>query len=310
MIRRLAYLVVFVSVVQVHLCAQTGYRFNHYAINTSFFNPASCGVKGYSEVFAGYRGQWSSLKGAPESMLLNASVSSFRNKVGLGLSLLNDEVGISAKREIYASYAYHIRTENAILSMGLSFGMENFSENWQNIVTAQPDDPEFPADKRNFWGINCGFGLYYSTKNFFVGASIPKLLEDNYLANTTSFYVPSFNIKSWHYYFTGGYRIPLSFHLTLVPSFLIRTVRASPVNYNADLTLYIKELILLGTGVRSSDTWVGTIGFSPIDNFKVYYSYDITTFSDFSKKFGASHEITLAYGFKKANKKIISPRYF
>lgn len=308
--KRLTYLIVFVLVIQANLYAQTGYRFNHYAINTSLFNPASCGVKGYSEVFAGYRGQWSSLKGSPKSILLNASVSAFKSKVGLGLSVLNDEVGISAKREIYASYAYHIKADHSIFSMGLNFGIENFSENWQNIVTTQPDDPEFPLDNRKFWGINFGLGIHYATKKFFVGASIPKLLEDNYLVNTSSFYVPSFNIKSWHYYFTGGYRIPLSFNLELVPTFLIRTVRASPVNLNADLNLYIKGIVLLGAGIRSSNTWVGNIGFSPIENFMVYYSYDITSFSDFSGKFGASHEITLAYGFKKVNKKIISPRYF
>lgn len=290
--------------------AQFEPQFTQYMFNEMFINPAYAGSRGNISTTAFYRNQWAGLKGSPTSQTFSIHGPLYKDKIGLGLSLLNEEIGVTHQFMALASYAYRLKFESGgYLSMGLQGGIISHQEDLSEVVTNDPNDNEFLANTDRVVVPNTGFGLYYYTNRFYAGFSIPRMLENEVdIANGTDV-TNRLNMDYWHYNLMSAYVFDVSESVRLKPSFLIKAVSGAPVVADFSLHALIKDVFWIGGSYRTGDAFTGTIVFQFSDKLRAGYSYDYTL-TELQNASSGTHEISLGYDFSFNKKKVVTPRFF
>ncbi|MGB0929266.1 MAG: PorP/SprF family type IX secretion system membrane protein [Chitinophagales bacterium] len=283
--------------------AQQDAQYTQYMFNTLVINPAYAGSRDAVSILGIYRNQWTGFNGSPTSFA--ASVHSpVGEKLGLGLFLESDQIGVHQRLSAYTAYAYKIALGGGYLSLGLQAGVLQYSSDWSELPEVlDPDDPIFLADNSKLLP-NFGLGVYYYSEQFFVGVSVPHLLEGNIDE------VSELAMQDRHYWATAGVAIPLNDNLKVQPSLLVRMVPSiAPVNIDANLSLIINNIFRVGAGYRSSQAVLFMLEYQQ-DKLRVGYSYDLGL-SSLADYHSGSHEIMVGLDLP-TNKlqKVQSPRFF
>ena len=296
------WLIVLLSVTGVQ--AQQQSMFTQYMFNAMAINPAYAGSHESLSLTALARKQWTGLEGAPSTQTFSAHSPFRREKVGLGLLVLHDKIGITNQTGVYGSYAYRIQfSEKATLSMGLQAGFNHFSSMFSKVSAT---DPAFAGQDVSEWKPNFGFGLYYYTDRFYLGASIPQLNENIFTRNNDYNHLNMVR----HYFVMAGYVIDLNESLKLKPNVLIKAVEGAPVEVDLNANLLIKEVLWVGASWRSFDSIDALFQIQLSEKLQLGYSYDFITSSELRSINAGSHELMLNYRFGTRGSKIITPRYF
>lgn len=285
------------------LFAQQDAQYTQYMFNTLVINPAYAGSRDAVSVLGIYRNQWTDFNGSPTSFA--ASVHSpVGEKLGLGLFLEADKIGVHQRLSAYTAYAYKIALGSGILSLGLQAGVLQYSSDWSELPEVlDPDDPNFVSDNSKLLP-NFGLGVYYYSEQFFVGVSVPHLLEGNIDE------VSELAVQDRHYWLTGGVAIPLNETLKLQPSLLVRAVPSvAPINMDVNVSLIINDIFRVGAGYRSSQAVLFMLEYQQ-DKLRVGYSYDLGL-SSLADYHSGTHEIMVGLDLP-TNKlqKVQSPRFF
>ena len=103
-------------------------QFTQYMYNTISINPAYAGSRETLSVVGLHRSQWVGLEGGPTTQTLSIHTPLRNEKIGLGLSIINDELGYENLSYIYGDFSYTIQTsEKAKLAFGLKAGFTSYS---------------------------------------------------------------------------------------------------------------------------------------------------------------------------------------
>ena len=283
--------------------------FSQYYFNELVINPAFAGSHVQMSLNATYRNQWVNFPGAPRTFSFSGHTSLLSGKVGVGLLVNNDEIGSYNNQNIYGYYAYRIKMMRGTLSMGLQAGINLLRADFSKLDLQNPGDPLFVASsgfKPNF-----GAGLYYNQKNFFVGFSVPFIMNNkigNSLENAVA------DIREARYYFLrGGVIFPINAQETVKfnPSILVRAQEGQPLSmdFNAGFVFY--DAMSVGASWRSGDALITFVDFKLSEKFHFAYSYDWTS-SPVRRYSNGSHEFMLNYRTKvsKAHRGIPCPTYY
>ena len=149
---------------------------NQYVLNPLTINPAYAGTRGALNIAAFYRRQWVGIAGSPETMTLAVDAPFLDSKLGLGLIITNDKLGVTKETQFHSNYAYKISMGKGNLSLGLGAGLITTNTAWSDLVVLDPGDDHYLIDSRVFVVPDFSFGIYYSNQNYFAGLSVPKLL--------------------------------------------------------------------------------------------------------------------------------------
>jgi type IX secretion system PorP/SprF family membrane protein len=285
--------------------------FTQYMFNETFINPAYAGSHDGVSANILYRDQWVGLEGSPKTETFTIHTSAARRKLGLGLSVMNESIGVSKKLVVVGDFAFRILMPNSVFSFGIQGGIVNEQENLTKVQTNVGGDNQFAADIRKYFMPNAGFGMYYYyKKKFYAGFSIPRLLENKIDPSQANGVVRNIgNPKVWHYYFTTGYVSQIAENVKFKPSIMVKAVTNSPVEVDGSINFLFNEFLWLGASYRTGDAVAGMIGFQISKQLRAGYSYDYTL-SDLQRFNGGSHEFTLAYNFGSQKHRVVSPRYF
>ena len=90
------------------VCAQQDPINSQFMSNPLAINPSYAGINDVTNFNLNSRFQWTSLEGSPTTYTFTANTSIVNGKVGLGLMVLNDQIGITENTEVQVSYAYKI----------------------------------------------------------------------------------------------------------------------------------------------------------------------------------------------------------
>ncbi len=292
----------------------TQYMFNHLLIN-----PGYAGSKDYAMTTLLYRNQWVKLDGAPKSIVATIHGPVFKSrKVGLGFTLMNDNIGITNRTNIMIDYAYHIPIKNNLkLSIGVKAGLMNQSAKLSEAVIIDPTDKVYQGATVSKLNPNLGAGAYLYSKKFYLGLSIPGILSydgtrplsiDGSLNN-----IPAY-VR--HYWITSGVALEVSPDFVVRPSVMFRYTKNAPLQSDINCNTLIKQFLWLGATFRTGDknagmpeSVIGIVQLQLNKQFRVGYSYDFTT-TALSNYSNGSHEIMLGYDFGYDILKMRSPRYF
>jgi len=105
------------------LQAQQDAQYTQYMYNTVSVNPGYAGSRGHLSVAALHRSQWVGLDGAPTTQTFNIHSPIGYRGIGLGLSVVNDQIGPTSETnfDVDFSYTLYLSTEGR-LSFGLKAG--------------------------------------------------------------------------------------------------------------------------------------------------------------------------------------------
>lgn len=288
------------------LAAQQESLYSQYMFNSLPLNPAYAGSHEYLSATVLARKQWLKIEGAPATQTMSAHAPVYKSKMGLGLTAVNDKIGVTSNTGLYGAYAYRIKFTKSILSFGLQVGFTNYVSRFSKLEVRTPNDPAFAEDDVRFFLPNFGGGIYYYTNKFYAGFSVPHILDH---LGSKSNIVAANSIQSQHYFLTSGFVATLSPQLKLKPSVLIKAIQGAPLQADLNTTLMINEVLWLGVSYRTATSLNFIIQAMLTDQLSLGYAYD-SALNKIRNVSVASHEVMLNYRFIYYHKNVIAPRYF
>lgn len=284
--------------------------FSQYYFNEMVINPAFAGSHVQFSATALYRNQWVNLPGAPETYSFTAHTSLMRNRIGVGLMVNHDEIGSYRNEHIYGSYAYKIHFGKSTIAMGAQAGFNVVGADFSKLDLLNPDDISFAAFSK--YKPNFGGGILLTRKHFFVGFSVPFII--NSVVAKGKFEDILNEIRQKRYYFLrSGVILPLTTNknVQINPSILLRTQEGQPVSVDLNLAFIFYEVFSVGGSYRSGDAFITFIDLKLSEKFHFSYSYDMTS-SDLNYFSNGSHEFVLNYRmrFRGIHHNIECPDYY
>ena len=296
-----------ITLFSVQLNAQQDPQYTQYMYNMNIINPAYTGTTEGLAVGALYRSQWVGLDGGPETFTFNIH-SPVGKQVGLGLSVISDQIGPVNETNAYVDFSYTIPVGNTTkLAFGLKGGFTfhdiGIAESQINLIDT--GDPFF-ANAINETTPNIGAGVYfYKPNKYYVTVSMLNILIGVHLdANGKNI-----DSESEHLFAAAGYVINLSDNFKLKPHALLKYAMDAPVSYDINANVFMYDLVEVGVGYRLEDSFSGMINFQVYDNLRIGYAYDAIR-SDLDIVTNSSHEIFINFDLNFSKKVSRSPRYF
>lgn len=298
-------LLILVSSIQ-RIEAQQDAVFTHYMYNTLGVNSAYAGSRDVVTATLLHRTQWAALDGAPETQTFTIHSPLSKEKLGMGLSVINEKIGPSKNTAFYTDVSYRIMiTQKSRLAFGLKAGFNMFKTSFQDLDIGDVYDESFEGGEIASFMPNFGFGVYYDTKNFYLGLSTPHILENKYSGTEAA--------EKMHYYLTAGMIKDITKSLKIKPSILVKATDGAPIQADVTALFIIKEKFNLGVKYRTRDAMGVLLGIDLNEVFSLGYSFDWSTNNSWNNAESTiqrtSHELMLRYEFNYKNK-VRSPRYF
>ena len=293
--------------------AQQDPQYTQYMYNTQVVNPAYAGSRDALSFGLLYRTQWVNFEGAPQTgtFTVNSPIGALEN-MGLGLSIVRDELGPAIESNVVIDYSYSITTGDASeLSFGLKAGVDLLDVDFTKLNIFDKDDPRFQNNVDNRVQPQIGAGVYFNTDRFYAGLSVPNFLttkhfDEGSLANIEKETIAA---ERLHYFLIAGYVFDLNENLKFKPATLVKLVSGSPLQWDVSANFLINEKFTLGAAYRWSAAISGLVGFQASDQVFIGFGYDFQTtdIEDFSD---GSYEVMLRFEIFKKPERVLTPRVF
>ena len=289
--------------------AQQDAQYTQYMYNTVSVNPGYAGTRGQLSIAALYRAQWVGLDGAPKTQTLNLhSPVGFRG-VGLGFSIVNDQIGPTAETNFDGDFSYTLQVaKEARLSFGLKASINLLDIRFSELN----QDPSYPdaqlqTDIQNRLTPNIGAGIYYHTEQFYAGFSVPRFLETSHFDSSSL----STAREQMSYYLIAGYVYDFHPMWKFKPAMLAKATMGAPLQLDLSANFMYDEKFVFGAAYRWDAAFSGLIGFNISRSFLIGLAYDreITELGSAAYNNG-SFEVIFRYDFIHTSGNIKSPRFF
>ncbi|WP_431137617.1 PorP/SprF family type IX secretion system membrane protein [Psychroserpens mesophilus] len=280
-------------------------QFTQYMYNTISINPAYAGSRETLSVVGLHRSQWVGLEGGPTTQTLSVHSPLRNEKVGLGLSFINDELGYQNFSYLYGDFSYTIRvSENSQLAFGIKAGFTSFSLDADFRQAEMNDQVIFGFEDR--WKPNIGTGVYWHSNRWYLGLSAPRILNTDYTGDEEFE-----SLERISYYFTGGYVFDLGENTKLKPAMLLKATNGAPLSFDLTANFLFYEKFWVGGSYRINELAQaigGIADFQVSKQLRIGYAYEYPL-SELSAYTSGTHEVLLMFEIFKS-KRIKSPRYF
>lgn len=288
--------------------AQQDPQFTQNMFNRLAVNPGFAGATGSICATILTREQWLGFEGNPRTNVFSGDgafkIIRQQHQLGAGLTIIQDEIGPLQSLNAKIALAYHYRINQGVLALGLEGGIFNQSiaAKWRTSSGNfdGTEDAAIPNSDAGATTFDLGGGLYYYTKELYVGLSSTHLNQpqiDDKPDQTSSYTFQQVR----HYYIMAGYEYELnpSFgSLKLQPSIFAKTDAVSTqVDINTNV-LY-NDLVWGGLSYRVDDAiaFLAGLYIPKVEGlrFGMAYDYNISELSDYND---GSLEFMLNYCYK------------
>jgi type IX secretion system PorP/SprF family membrane protein len=296
-------------------------QYTQYMFNGLHINPGYAGYKNEGYIQSTYRDQWIGFPGAPKTFTFTADFSANDGSMGFGASFVNDQLGPTQTNSALVTYAYRIQTgRKSKLALGVSGGASEYSIDPTKLRPESELDPLIPEGRINLITPNLNSGLFFNTDRFYSGFSVYNLIGKKALEKEDL----ALAYHDFHYFLTAGGLIRLSDEIEFKPSFLIKHVKGSPINYDLNAMFMFMETLWLGASYRSNvQIWNDNLqeGLSRrnavaliaevfiVPSFRIGYAYDHSLNVLQSYREYNSHEISVGYYLAKKRSVMKNPRW-
>lgn len=282
-----------------------------YMFNMQPVNPAYAGMWekiGFSTLV---RKQWAGINRSPLTQVVSFHSPTNNERVGVGLNVTNDRYGLENRLDIFGDYAYEVAvTPQTRLRLGLKAGFINY-KNPLTQYQLYPDgqyDEAFAEDVDLRFMPNFGIGAFLYDEYYYVGLSIPKMIENDYKANINNFNVEA---QVQTVYLTAGYVFRLIQYNFLIvkPTMMLVYNRGLPLNYDLGINFMLREKLWLGVMSRSGNAISFVSQWIMDNNLRLGFAMDLTYNEIFPYQYG-TYEVTLGFDMDFFGRSYIREKYF
>lgn len=284
-----------IGILWLHVISAMGQQeasFAHYWAMEPSFNPGAVGKESKINAVGAYNMSLVGFEHNPRTMYLAADMPlRFLGAYhGVGLQLMNDDIGLFSHKRILLQYAYKQRLFGGTLSIGIQGGMLSEGFKGSEVDVEQSNDPVFTTTDATGTAMDLSAGLYYQRKKWYAGVSVLHATAPAIEIGDRSIFE-----MSRMFYLTGGYNIRLrNPFLTIHPSVLARTDGSA---YRVDMTARVKythdrKMLYAGVGYSPSNSVTAMIG-GNFHGICLGYSYEMYTSG--TGLGNGSHELFVGY---------------
>lgn len=294
--------------------SQQDAQYTQYMYNTVTVNPAYAGSRGVLSLVGLHRTQWVGVEGAPSTQTLSIHSPIGISRVGLGGSIINDEIGPVNETYFDLSFSYSIPTsEIGKLNFGLKAGARLFSVNFNDSgLNKNQNDLAFLNSIDNQFNPSVGAGVYYHTDRFYLGLSVPNILETEHLeANEINDIAAASSVakERLNFYLIAGHTFDLTDDIKFKPAILGKLVTGAPLQVDVSGNVLFYEKLTLGLAYRWSAAVSAMAAFQISDSLLIGVAYDRET-TELAELNDGSFEIMLRFELFKKYDRLLTPRFF
>lgn len=297
--------------------AQQEQQYTQFVYNKLSLNPGYAGSHESACITGFYRNQWIGLDGAPKTMGISFDMPLLNKRVGVGMNLVRNTIGITDRWTMDGVYSYRVPLGRGTMSLGVQGSVRYLGSDYaETESTISKDlDTSIPTGEQNKYLPNFGAGLYYSSDKFYFGISAPRVLLNNIDFNGDNGVALGKEVV--HLYGMVGVIFELSESVKFQPQALFKYADNSPFDMDLNASLIFNNRYTAGLTYRAGG---GKTGFGEsIDlmlsahlnpHILLGVSYDITL-SELKEYNSGSLELVLRYCFGSSEgEDIINPRFF
>ena len=289
--------------------AQQNPQYSMSMFNRHIYNPAFAGEERMTQFEVGGRKQWLNIDGAPQTLAASFEAPIGRSfdweQVGLGLLVINDQIGVYNNTQATLQLSKGWVIGNNILSIGAQGSISRESANFSNTNAAQSGDPLLGETESNFGG-NIGLGIKLSGSNYYVGFSANDVVTDEPIGIQIDRVQHYFGQAGLHLNRTGRF----SYHPNIVVKYAGAIDFKSTPSYEGGAYVTYENMLSLGAQYRFQESIAAIFKLRATQRLAIGYSYDFGT-NELSNASAGSHEVWLSFNLGKASPKaIVSPRMF
>ncbi|HFA51206.1 MAG TPA: type IX secretion system membrane protein PorP/SprF [Bacteroidetes bacterium] len=292
--------------------------FSQFFYQKTISNPGAAGSRGEPVLAAFHRQQWLGLEGAPTTQALSFSAPAFANRVGFGLSLINDRIGFFDATYVNAAYAYRMDFGSGILGIGMQGSYRHQRVAWEEVETISFRTDPLRSGEGVFPVFNVGAGVHFQNEKFFVGVAVPYLLEKGFTKKYDGL-VSDFSGTTPHLFINAGWVVPFSTHFMVRPAVAVRVVKNAPPLVDLHLSFGFLENTKLWAG--ATYRWGQSAVASPGDMLSLMCQYQLSqkvtagaaydlSINGLKKETSGAYEVMLEYSFLKEEGGVNNPRFF
>lgn len=280
-------------------------HYTQFVDNMLYYNSAYAGSKDVLSIASIHRQQWVGFGGAPMTTSLGIHAPLKYKNIGLGLNVLNDRIGPINTTWLNTSLSYSLRFKkhDGRLAFGLNAGIHILNGDLTSLVKQDYTDPTLNIRYQNALEPNFGTGLFYHNKKWFVGISIPRILQVQPSPGDLVFH------NKRHVYFNLGGYIQASRMVKIRPALQLNITENAPFSALGSLAFIFYDQFWLGGTYRLESNAGFFAQYQINKKFKVGYAFNLATTQLFNTNYG-SHEIMLSYDLLLNKEDIYSPRFF
>ena len=282
-------------------------QYTQYMYNMNVINPAYAGSTEGLAIGVLYRSQWAGLDGGPTTFTF-AGHTPVGERVGLGLSLIADEIGPVKETNAFVDFSYTIPVSTEVkLAFGLKGGFTFHDIGIQEGLIDLIDlgDPFF-AQNINETTPNIGAGVYlYKPNKYYVSVSMPNILDAVHLDSNGN----KIGSETQHLFAAAGYVFDLGENFKLKPHGFLKYASEAPISFDLNANLFMYDIVEIGAGYRLDDSFSAMVNFLITPNLRIGYAYDSIQ-SELDIVTNSSHEVFLNFDLNFPKKVSRSPRYF
>lgn len=303
--KKMKLIIGFFMLLNTAVYAQQEQQFTQFNDNMLYYNPAYAGSREMLNITALHRQQWMGYQGAPMTTTLSAHTPLKYQNFGIGLSLINDRIGPTNGTTINAdaSYTLRFKKHNGKLSFGLKGGLNILNGDLSSLTKKDVSDSYLNTRYQNEIQPNIGAGVYYQSTQWFVGFSIPKIVQSIQQASDIQY------LDKRHYYFTVGGYMAVNRMLKLRPSAMLKVTENAPLALDGSLAFIFYDRLWLGGNYRLQESGAVFAQYQISNQFKIGYAFELAT-TKLRKYNAGTHEILLSYDLLFKKESLSSPRYF
>ena len=296
------------------LHGQQDAQYTQFMYNKLGFNPAYAGAVESANVQVVVRQQWLGLNDAPSSQIATLNSPLTSNGTGFAARLSRVTVGLEQQYNIEGAYAYRIPIgRGSRLGMGISASARYFNIEYQNANPVQGggQDIAIPGATESKVLPNFGAGIYVDGLNYYVGLSVPRLLQNDIDLGSEETIISR---EARHFYFMGGLKLRVNEKLRLEPQMLAKYVSGAPFDADFNVTAFVGSSLFTGLSYRLGGNGSGEsasvlFGTYLSDHISMCLAYDLGL-SDLNSAQSGSVELAVGYSFGGRNSGggVVDPR--
>lgn len=268
------------------------------------YNPALTAYNGSTNLYGFYREQWTGMPGHPVTRGAVGDISLWKDRIGTGLHVYNDNTDIIRRVNVQAYYAQKINfAKDHRISLGFSAGVMEAHIDFANARATDADDPNLLASAKGGVAFDMSVGLAYQWKKLTIGVAVPQVLNTH--SNIASG-LKDTRFKNIRFYnFSASYEISLKDETwNIEPSVIAKYAPKELVQVEGSVMANYKRIGYLGVGYRMDYgvSFMAAARISKVVTLGYSYEYPIMGKVKYADTRG-THEVIIGIHFDKWLKK-------